>query len=588
MNKILNPITACACAGIPVLETLFYLDRRYIFFDFEFLFVIAIACILLIISCKKSTIVVNSICAIGLIGFSIIIAIHLLFSIPVEERVVFKWVGALLLIPLWQQATATESGRFSLQLVLVGSLATLSCWGLYQSWENSWGYGTAITGPFSNSGTLSNVLLVLWPYTIVSAWKNDYILDKKLQSFFAAFYIIGACLGTTAVLLTTARAAWLGMIVSLFYVCAAFTGPGGKSNKKHLGITLAIIIITIITFTFKFKENSALGRLHIFEISFSIIRKSFPVGIGLGQIYSQFNNYQAVFFETTQTSLKQQLIAYNTFEAFNSLLTITAEAGVAGLITYAIIIYLIIRNSFKILNQAASSLTIGAAASVIGILVSSWISNPLHYWPIIYIVCAGVALLPVPGIVVELSSKRKGPLCLLAVSALSWVLWNEIIFFKASQNWSKAAAYAQSDNFEQARPFYEAAYPTLRRQGKFLYNYGCELSIAGYDTKAIYVLTNCTQFYNSAQLYTYLGRAFEKLHRYEKAAINYEKATFIYPSYIMPKYLLFSMYYNGKNTRPARAIGSALLAYPVKIQSAEADAMRQETRTKMQILEIRL
>ena len=246
----------------------------------------------------------------------------------------------------------------------------------------------SVKGTLINSGTLgsyiSSFLPLIFGWALDQYYNYKQLIGKKTNTFFpiVRIYIsvIILSIATICLFLTYARAAWIGFIVSLFIIIISFYKQYNYSKLKlysykfRLMYILTIIsIIFILFFIFYFKMQSIYGRWQIYKIDLLIIEKNPIFGIGLGNLRTQFNEYQALYFTIHSVSIDKQLLATNTFEAFNIILQLIAEIGIFGLliITSFIIIHLnILKNNWLIGNL--SIIQLSAIASFIGIIITSF------------------------------------------------------------------------------------------------------------------------------------------------------------------------------------------------------------------------
>lgn len=180
-------------------------------------------------------------------------------------------------------------------------------------------------------------------------------------------------LGVVAIGLTLARAAWVGTLVAAAVVAFAFCCPPAIGIRRIIfaGFSLFALALGIAAVLGKlFKHASALGRIHIFDVGCVMSAAAQPLGLGLGQIYVRFNEYQATYFSSVPTPLAQQVVAYNTYEVFNSALHAVIEAGWVGATVYLLWAALLVKSSvYLVRTMAPDALTVGATASVTGLLV---------------------------------------------------------------------------------------------------------------------------------------------------------------------------------------------------------------------------
>jgi tetratricopeptide (TPR) repeat protein len=233
-------------------------------------------------------------------------------------------------------------------------------------------------------------------------------------------------------------------------------------------------------------------------------------------------------------------------------------------------------------HSVAFSQTAGHWGCLAAIMVAALFSNPFHVSPILLCLVFHIVMLCrylVP--VTNLTSKGWGLPEWVATAWIGWVLWYTLTQWHADNRWALAARKALYENFAEAKPDYEKAYPWLRHHSPFLLNYGAEAALAGEYAKARELLESAKEGCAVNNLYVYLGDVYAREGRYEQAEKSYLHAVFMVPSAIYPKYKLIELYRLSGQPRLARSWSVLLLEYPVKKRSEVSDQPLAEVRKNL-------
>lgn len=446
--------------------------------------------------------------------------------------------------------------------------------GLFQAVENNW-ESLTIKGSLYNSGFFGNYLASMIPLLFSSFFsKTSFKLYIRL-TFFIIFFIVIALL-----CLTIARSAIIGTIIG----CLAILLYHKKDIKLKKYLTISIISFLVIPLLviamYKLKRDSASGRLTIYKVSLNIIKDHTLTGVGPNRFSAVYNNYQSEYFKKLQTPYQTQLLADNTFEAFNSVIQMLVEYGFVGFFIIIGFIYQLVKeqkNTDEIPNKMW--LRIGSIGCLFSIIVSSLFSNPLHVTPILLIFAyhLSVVLPKQKNNILLLNRQTLFPLFIFITFA-SFVFYYAIIHYKGEIVWQEASESAKYSTFSNAKNQYEKAYPILKYNGDFLFNYGAEASLANDYNLAITLLEDAKKYNSFSNLFLFLGNAYLGVKQFGLAEKNYLQAIYIAPSHIYPKFQLIQLYKKWNKPELANMWTIKTLQYPIKIKSTLANDLLNELK----------
>jgi len=454
---------------------------------------------------------------------------------------------------------------------IVATYSVQLCLGYLQAIKSSW-QALAINGWFYNSGFFANYLACIAPLFVAGVINRGEFHPKKRIGFLVIFLA-----GLFLLSLTLARAAIIGTVLGSFLVLFSCQS---KINIKWVLLLAIFIIASFIGFLYKLKPASALGRLTIYQVAANIIRDHPLTGVGPNRFSAVYNNYQSDFFKAEQCTIQTQLLADNTFEAFNSIIQILVEYGVIGLLLLVLAGYYLLRKEIATARDPRTRwIGIGSWGCIVSIIGSSLFSNPFHVTPILLICCYHLSVvLPQRSQPFLLRSKRNF-FHLAIATAFSLLLMTYLfLHYQAEKKWNMAAKAAVYDNFNEAKKLYENAYPWLKSNGDFLYNYGAEACLAGQYNLAINLLTRAKKYNSFSNLFVYLGDAYAAAGHYGLAEKNYLHAIYIAPSHIFPKFQLIQLYKKWGKPELARNWTIKTLHYPIKVRSDFVEFLVKELK----------
>lgn len=441
-----------------------------------------------------------------------------------------------------------------------------------------------VGGSFGNPGPYSNLLASLYPFALGYFL---YSLKKNESSRYLAWI---ALLLTLVILpLTKARSAWIAVAVSTFYILyihfewrAYLKKWFHKLWMKSLAVLLFIGILGAVSvYLFKFKEESASGRLFIWNTTLQMVQDKPVFGHGYDQFLPEHNAYQAEYFRKGEYTQQEVELADSVSYAFNDYLQLAAESGILGLMLFLGIIYLAFFKSLKSEKPSRESVFLTSSrAALLAFLITALFSYPYKTIPI------NIFLFLILAIVSANGSDKLHPIqikplvrrilsIVLVISVLSFVI-NQNANFKAAKEWKTAFEFVRNKNYQEAQQTYDRLYPTLKHNPYFLFNYGAELSVMGQYQKSIKILREAEPRLNDADVYIYLGNSYVGIAQYEEALTCFQMASDMMPVKFYPQYRMVKIYLIQQETTKALSLAREILAKDVKVPSAIITGIRKE------------
>lgn len=424
-----------------------------------------------------------------------------------------------------------------------------------------------------NRGVLINHLVLIIPFLMSI---SVYFKGKSPVLSFVAVVFTVLC--SSIVMRSDIRTGWIALISTgvIFFKDYTLSCYRYLTNKSALGIRKGLIIFCVSVITiflaiaaYNYKIASSKGHLLVLKTSVEMWLKAPVTGMGLNRFQGNYNHFQVQHLKNTKYG--DALVADNTFYAFNEYLQLLIETGIVGIILPALACYV---TFLAITKKHKNILYTGACAGLLAMGICCLTSYPLHspatgVFAAFYIAIIDSSETALLATKVILRPPVKICLATLLLVILSYSILMEINRFKALDKWSTAANYALDNKFVQANVIYKKCYPTLKKNGSFLFNYGSELSIAGHYSESLKILLEGARFFPNYNLYIYLGQSYEQLGKVRDAENSYRYASYMIPSKYLGKYLLLHLYEKLNKKEKALALASDIIASPVKIPSSD-------------------
>ena len=429
-----------------------------------------------------------------------------------------------------------------------------------------------MTGGFANSGPYGGFLAVCIAVVFAAAWKwrdSGNLYDRIL------FWLssVSGCLGIVVLPASMSRAGLIALAVS--GVVFALTKTEIKSylrSHKWLPLSVVAVSLAIGAGAFCLKKDSALGRFHIWEMELRAIADKPLTGHGYGNALGSYGDAQAEYFEGEERGQERVRIAGCPEYAFNEYLRLGMEFGILGLLLSVAVIVL----GTMMLCHSDSSLTFGLVAW--GTFAMA--SYPLAVWQLrlLLAVFLGAAI----GVSVKVGKKGRlilvpALVCLSVGSMLVWLPENKHRK-EAESKWLEERRFTNFGIFDGMADRLAILYPQLRRNFRYLYDYGYALHKECRYEESNVILREGALISSDPMFYNIIGKNHEALGDYELAERNYIHAHNMVPSRLYPYILLMEMKERQGNTEQALAYARKALSLPVNERNMSMRDLHERAR----------
>lgn len=414
-----------------------------------------------------------------------------------------------------------------------------------------------MTGSFSNPGPYGGFIAVCSAVALCFAWRLR-TSEKLYERILVWGTAISGLLGLVVLPASMSRTGWIAFLAG---VAVPVSAEWKSRHECRMGVVLVAVVIfaALSAGVFMLKRDSALGRFHIWEMECRAIADKPFAGHGAGKALGAFGDAQAQYFETAERSQERIRIAGCPEYVFNEYLRFGLEFGIVGLLLSIGVVAV----GTMLLYHGKSALTCGLLA--LGIFALA--SYPLAVWQmcvLLSVFIGAAAGLQVTG--------WKIPLEIVAVisAVCCSVLWfpAEKCRRDAVARWKEEQRCIGYGISEGVADSLALLYPLLRKESRYLYDYGYALYNEGRYEESCVILKEGAERSSDPMFYDIIGKVCERLANYSEAERNYLHAQQMVPSRLYPYILLMEMEDRRGNVEKALGYAGRVLSMPVNGRNA--------------------
>lgn len=517
--------------------------------------------------------------AVKITCFDVFVVFFLMFYITKNNTTDSLWnAGCFFLLLLFLSIRLFE--RIKYQYIYSSALIALvilSAWSYLQYFElaQSNNVNFKITGPYHNPGILGGVINILLIIVLSSVIQLLPKLYARKKTFYAIMCVVAFSL--PAFVLTSARASWLALIVSVLYVCYINCRQRISIKKKVIYSFCTLCIWVLLSgFVYNMKPLSVHGRLLIWKVSWQMIKDKPVTGFGKGGFEANYLYYQAAYLKENPSGI-DSYVAGNTHIAFNEVVRITVEHGLIGLLVYITFIF------FTFLLPMRSDVISNSSKSVIfNIIIWGMFSYPNQIFTIITLFVIAYAILLNRN---SNQSKRylwqTKSLCniyrfaqfLIAVPMIIYMgnCYNLYYEFQTYRSTSKIEEIANDTKFVRFQEAMPSDIGMLSLYAHILHKRNEEDKLLG----VIHVLE---KIYPTPSLLIQKGDLFQRIHNVTDAEKAYKLAAAMIPTRQKARYKLVLLYHAIGRDSEAVDLARILLSEKVKNYGFETYEMHQNLK----------
>ena len=405
-----------------------------------------------------------------------------------------------------------------------------------------------ITGSYRNPAGLGITLAVSFPLIFFFLKSNKYLSVTAIIIIMIAVIISGSRAGLISILTT-----------AIIYLYANI--PGKTIRKKVMLSVLLIIALVVFIILFFLKQDSAIGRILIWQVTGSVIKDNLFFGGGNYAFSTHYMLAQSDYFIQNSNS-RFSLLADNVPHPFNEYLFVIVKYGIVGFFILVSAIAFIFRSA---------KLSSPYVLCLISLGVFSLFSYPLQY-PVSWIIATYC--------LVQISRNNSAIFYFQPQKMFSFLMLTIGAFFlikdlKFEYEWNRIYKISLSGEAKEMLPKYEDLYHEWNGDHFFLYNYAAELNQLEEYNKSLQVLTRCSKYYNDYDTEMMRADNYFGLGNWDLAEQSYYLALNMCPNRFMPLFRLHKVSLAQGKYAEARGFANKILQKEVKIPSSTVSFIKQ-------------
>lgn len=379
----------------------------------------------------------------------------------------------------------------------------------------------------------------------------------------------------SAVILLGGRAGLLGFGAASIFI---YWRANVAAYLRKKPVIFAAIAAAFLLLLYVSKPGSTSGRLHIYSVSFQILKDNWVTGVGIGKFKGVFNEYQAAYFMQHDIDSKRALLADNTFYAFNDYLQWVAETGIGGFVLLICFTILMIKRTSGLLKHYQSNPILkGAVASLISLSVSAFFSYPFQVLPIqlTALACLGIILFFPLRLV---AANRAAQIVTVGIGSLYFIIcaffiYHSVCYIQTKSRERKAFQLSITGKKRDALELYKklATHYPAHGYNKYLYAEHCYYM--NETERADSALADAQKTYTDKKVYSLKARINAEKGNLKDAEQCFLKAIYMVPNRMASRYDIVQFYIEKKDTAKALQWAYSIKNMPLKVPSEKTSLM---------------
>lgn len=388
-----------------------------------------------------------------------------------------------------------------------------------------------MTGSFENPGPFGGFIAIMF------AILGSYVLlnrniDKWYEKVLVILSMISCVLCIIVLPASMSRAAWLALgVAALVFGLMELSLADWLRKHKRCAIIASVLVMMVMTGVFLLKKDSAIGRLHIWNIELRSIANKPWTGHGKGSVLGVYGDMQAEYFAEKNRPEIIKKVAGCPEYAFNEYLKVGVEYGIPAML--AVIAVLI--GSIHLLLKSHSPIAYG----LIAFSVFAFFSYPLS--------------------AVKIKSE-------------------------AEKDWESVRYLSGMELYADAADEYAPLYEDLKDNYRYLYDYGYALFKCGRYTESNKILKEGSKISSDPMFYNIMGRNNEALGFFREAESNYWHSNHMVPCRIYPLSLLLNLKIKIGSNQEAIEIGEKISSMQINDKLLSMKRLHKECLSRLDSL----
>lgn len=408
---------------------------------------------------------------------------------------------------------------------------------------------------------------------------HNSLYGRWLLFRFLPLILSGAALFLGMVVLpaSASRAGWLAFGLSLLLYMLMETDWISRLFRSRICLIFVMAVAIVVSVgVFLMKKDSALGRLHIWNMEMIAIAEYPWIGTGPGTALGTYGKVQEQYFRSGNRNETVVRVAGCPEYAFNEYLKAGVEAGLPGLLIMVSVAVVSISG----LLRRKSPFAYGLFAAALFAFFSYPFSMPsIVVTLIIFLAVAGTADR------VGVPERRDWRQVVAGIVALAFVLAFVFIFYgkksgheDVEDRWQSARQMSSLEMYEEAVVAMEKLYPEMFWNYRYLYDYGYALHKMNRCRESNDILHKGAKISSDPMFHNIMGKNFRAMGQYDLAEREYITAHYMVPCRLYPLVLLFDLYeIMGCDTE---ALERKILSMPVNPKNRTMRELKEKIEEK--------
>jgi O-antigen polymerase len=525
-------------------------------------------------------------------------------------------VASLFLVSL---TVRISSGRFNIRVVFMGLIlisVILSAVCVFQEANvlPSANNYFKVTGTWVNPNVTAIFLASTFPIAVHAVLTRrgvqQYLLYGFILLIFAALYFL-KCRTALIGLLTS------GMIQMYWRQSKWFQNFLATRRKGVLYLWSLLLLPCLAIsgyYLYTAKQKSADARMHVWNISATIIRDNFASGIGLGRFEHDYNLRQADYARINNPVETELHNGGYVRSAYNEILQNAVEGGLLGILLVVVFFISILLHSPPVRNvlqgtdvlrsdiEIYRTAAYAGAAGFIGMSLFNFTFEAIPAFSvfIIYVSILSSSTVKYPSLSEgmnffhtlktkltqkrKLSKDKKILYILPSLVVTIYVLLFNLNFANALYKNRQAELVISQKQYSEALFILNGLKEKLHNNETYLTNYAMVSYGMNNIPLAVEKLTAATQFSSEPALYLSLGKCYTQLKLYNQATEAYLIANYMEPGLLLPNYELARISLLKADSTSALKYAKTVLAITPKVISNESAFYQSQARNLVKTL----
>ncbi len=378
---------------------------------------------------------------------------------------------------------------------------------------------------------------------------------------------------------SASRAGWVAFALSLLLYITIETDWVRRLVRHKTYLFLAVAAVLVVSAgVFLMKKDSAIGRLHIWNMEIRAIEESPWVGTGPGSAMGAYGEAQEQYFRNGNGSTDIVRIAGSPEYAFNEYLKVGMETGIPGLL----LAMFLAAASVYVLLKHKSPFAYGLSAAA----VFSFFSYPLSVPAIAVTITIFFAVAASCGD----GHEKRCPViakvaAVMCIPVIGFVMYSECRRDKESDDsWRSARQMSSFEMYDDAIAGMERLYPEMLWNYRYLYDYGYALHKAGRYAESNEIMQKGAKLSSDPMFHNIIGKNFSAMGQYDIAEEEFIKAHYMVPCRLYPLVLLYGLYETAGRDEDMKEVGMKILSMPVNSKNRTMKELKEKIEREMAVI----